>query len=606
MTTTRPDAAPAPSGDALDASTVCEAFQITAAQRPDDVALRTIGDAVSITWGEYAARVREIAAGLAALGLKRGDTFACMLVNRPEFHLVDAAAMHLGATSFSIYNTSSPEQIAYLFGDAEPRILVTEAQYLDRIRESGAALEHIVLVDGQADGVLTLDELVARGNADSASAFDFEATWRAVGPDDVLTLIYTSGTTGPPKGVELTHSNLIAMLRELRKVLQPESDDDLISFLPHAHIADRGVVHYASQVLGWKLTDCPDPKQLLPHLIDARPRVWGGVPRIFEKLKAALEAGFAAEQDEQKRGALEQALALGREKVALEQAAQPVPDELAARCAQMDELVFSGIRAQLGLDRARISVVGAAATSREVMEFFAAIGLPICEVWGMSETTAIATINPPGAQRFGTVGKPLPGVDVKLDDDGEILVKGPIVMRGYRNLPDKTRETFNDDGYLRTGDIGQWTDEGYLKLIDRKKELIINAAGKNMSPANIESTLKSASPLIGQAVCVGDARPYNVALIVLDPDVAPAVAAKLGAEGASLEQLAGDERVRGLVADAVEQANARLSRVEQIKKFTLLPAEWQPGGDELTPTMKLKRKPIAAKYADDIEALYAP
>jgi long-subunit acyl-CoA synthetase (AMP-forming) len=603
MTTTRPDPGAAPSGEALAASTVCEAFQITAAQRPDDVALRTIGDAVSITWGEYAARVRKLAAGLAALGLKRGDTFACMLVNRPEFHLVDVAAMHLGATAFSIYNSSSPEQIAYLFGDAEPRILVTEAQYLDRIRESGAALERVVLVDGEADGVLTFDRLIGAG--ESNAEFDFDAAWRAVGADDVLTLIYTSGTTGPPKGVELTHSNLMSMLRGLRQVIEPESDDDLISFLPHAHIADRGVVHYASQVLGWKITDCPDPKQLLPHLIDARPRVWGGVPRIFEKLKAALEAGFAAEQDEHRRTAVQNALALGREKVRLEQTAQPVPDELAARWARMDELIFAGIRRQLGLDRARISVVGAAATSPEVMEFFAAIGLPVCEVWGMSETSAIATINPPGAQRYGTVGTPLPGVDVKLDDDGEILVKGPIVMRGYRNLPDKTEETFTDDGYLRTGDIGQWTDEGYLKLIDRKKELIINAAGKNMSPANIESTLKSASPLIGQAVCIGDARPYNVALIVLDPDVAPAVAAKLGAAGASLEQLARDERVRGLVAEAVEQANARLSRVEQIKRFTLLAAEWLPGGDELTPTMKLKRKPIAAKYADEIEALYA-
>jgi long-chain acyl-CoA synthetase len=223
----------------------------------------------------------------------------------------------------------------------------------------------------------------------------------------------------------------------------------------------------------------------------------------------------------------------------------------------------------------------------------------------MSETSAIATMNPPSKPRFGTVGPPIPGTEVKLDDDGEILVRGPIVMRGYRNLPDKTAETFTDDGWLRTGDIGAWTDEGYLKLIDRKKELIINAAGKNMSPANIEATLKSASPLIGQAMCIGDARPYNVALIVLDPDMAPFAAQKVGMEGASLEDLAGDERVRGLIGAAVEEANARLSRVEQIKKFALLPAEWMPGGDELTPTMKLKRKPIAAKYEQEIEKLYA-
>ena len=585
---------------ALQASTVCEAFQIAAAERPDDVALRTLGGEVSLTWGEYGDRVRKLTAGLARLGLKRGDTFACMLTNRPEFHVVDAAAMHVGATSFSIYNTSSPEQIAYLFGDAAPSIVVTEMQFLDRIKESGAALETIVLVDGDDPGAISLDELADRGDP----SFDFDAAWRAVQPEDVLTLIYTSGTTGPPKGVELTHANLMAMLRSLRQVMDPGHAPSVISFLPHAHIADRGVLHYGSQVMGYTVTDCPDPKQLLPHLIDARPQVWGGVPRIWEKLKAALEAGFAAEQDEQKKAAVAQALEIGRRKVRLEQAGEPVPSELQQQWQQMDELVFSKIKGNLGLDRVRVSIVGAAPTPPEVMEFFAAIGVPICEVWGMSETSAIATMNPPGAQRFGTVGPPIPGAEIKLDDDGEILVRGPIVMRGYRNLPDKTRETFTDDGWLRTGDIGAWDENGYLKIVDRKKELIINAAGKNMSPANIEATLKSASPLIGQAVCIGDGRPYNVALIVLDPDVAPAVAAKIGAEGAPLEDLARDERVRGIVAQAVEQANAKLSRVEQIKKFTLLPAEWMPGGDELTPTMKLKRKPIGQKYADEIEALY--
>ena len=599
MTVTRPDATGF--ADALSAATVCEAFQITAQLHPDQTALRTLGGEITLTWAEYAQKVRTMAAGLTSLGLKRGDTFACMLVNRPEFHVIDAAAMHLGATSFSIYNTSSPEQIAYLFGDAAPSIVVTEMQFVDRIKGSGAQLEHIVLVDGEAEGAMTCDELAERGDP----AFDFEAAWRAVGADDVLTLIYTSGTTGPPKGVELTHDNQMSVTRSLRQVFDPGDGAQVISFLPHAHIADRGILHYGSQIMGYTVTDCPDAKQLLPHLIDARPDVWGGVPRIWEKLKAALEAGFAAEQDEQRKAGIQKALEIGRQKVRLEQAGEEVPAELQQQWEAMDAAVFSKIKAQLGLDRVRVSIVGAAPTPPEVMEFFSAIGLTICEVWGMSETSAIATMNPPGAQRFGTVGPPIPGTEIKLDEDGEILVRGPIVMRGYRNLPDKTKETFTDDGFLRTGDIGAWSDEGYLKIVDRKKELIINAAGKNMSPANIEATLKSASPVIGQAVCVGDARPYNVALIVLDPDVAPAVAAKLGMEGASLEDIARDERVRGLIGQAVEQANAKLSRVEQIKKFTLLPAEWMPGGDELTPTMKLKRKPIAEKYAQEIEQLYA-
>jgi long-chain acyl-CoA synthetase len=599
MTITKPE--PTGAGrDALNSGTVCQAFQVSAAQRPDTVALRTIGDGVVLTWAEYADKVRTMAAGLASLGLKRGDTFACMLVNRPEFHVFDAAAMHIGATSFSIYNTSSPEQIAYLFGDAAPRIVVTEMQYVERIRESGAAPEHMVIVDGEAEGAMTCDELAERGDP----SFDFDAAWRAVEPDDVLTLIYTSGTTGPPKGVELTHRNLMSMMRSLREVFDPGPAAKVISFLPHAHIADRGVLHYGSQIMGYTVTDCPDPKQLLPHLIDTRPEVWGGVPRIWEKLKAALEAGFAAEQDEAKRDAVQKALEVGRQKVRLEQAGEPVPDDLEQQWQAMHDSVFAGIKGMLGLDHVRVSIVGAAPTPPEVMEFFAAIGLPICEVWGMSETSAIATMNPPGAQRFGTVGPPIPDVDIKLDTDGEILVHGPIVMPGYRNLPEKTAEAFTDDGWLRTGDIGELTEDGYLRIVDRKKELIINAAGKNMSPANIEATLKSANPLIGQAVCIGDARPYNVALIVLDPDVAPVAAAKLGMEGASLEDIARDDRVRGLIEQAVAQANEKLSRVEQIKKFALLPTEWLPGGDELTPTMKLKRKPIAAKYEAEIEALY--
>src|SRR3954451_18153824 len=599
MTITTPDASGA--ADSLQAPTVCQAFQMTAARRPSDTALRTLGGEVSLTWAEYADKVRVMAAGLAALGLKRGDTFACMLVNRPEFHVFDAAATHLGATSFSIYNTSSPEQIAYLFGDAAPRIVVTEMQYLDRIRESGAALDHVVLVDGEAEGAMTSDELAERGDP----AFDFEAAWRAVQGDDVLTLIYTSGTTGPPKGVELTHDNQMSVARSLRQVFDPGPGAPVISFLPHAHIAGRGVLHYGSQIMGYTVTDCPDPKQVIAHLLDARPEFWGGVPRIWEKLKAALEAGFAAEQDEAKRAGVQKALEVGRRKVRLEQAGEPVPAELQQQWQAMHDAVFSKIKAMLGLDRVRLSMVGAAPTPPEVMEFFAAIGLPICEVWGMSETSAIATMNPPEAPRFGTVGPPIPGVEIELDDDGEILVRGPIVMRGYRNLPEKTAEAFAGDGWLRTGDIGQWSDDGYLRIVDRKKELIINAAGKNMSPANIEATLKSASPLIGQAVCVGDARPYNVALIVLDPDVAPVAAAQMGLEGSSLDEIARDDRVRGVISQAVEQANAKLSRVEQIKKFTVLPAEWMPGGDELTPTLKLKRKPIAANYEREIEQLYA-
>jgi long-subunit acyl-CoA synthetase (AMP-forming) len=272
---------------------------------------------------------------------------------------------------------------------------------------------------------------------------------------------------------------------------------------------------------------------------------------------------------------------------------------------QADERVYSKIRAKLGLERCEWYMIGAAPCPLAVLEFFAAIGIPICEVWGMSETASIATLVPRDALRLGTVGPPIPGVEIRLADDGEVLVRGDTVMAGYRGQPEKTAETIDSDGWLHTGDVGAFDDAGYLKIVDRKKELIINAAGKNMSPVNIEQQLKQGSPLIGQAVAIGDARPYNVALIVLDPDAAAAFAAQHGLPDASVAALAGDERVLAEVSAGVERANSHLSRVEQIKRFKVLPTDWAPAGDELTPTMKLKRRSITSKYAAEIDALYA-
>ena len=281
-----------------------------------------------------------------------------------------------------------------------------------------------------------------------------------------------------------------------------------------------------------------------------------------------------------------------------------MPEELAAAVAEADAKMFSGLRAMLGLDEIEAVNVGAAPTPREVLVFFHAIGIELAELWGMSETCGSGCCNPPGKVRIGTVGPPAPGVEIKLGEDGEVLMRSAVVMTGYRNLPDRTAEALDADGWLHTGDIGEFDEEGYLRIVDRKKELIISAAGKNMSPANIESTLKGSSPLIGQACAIGDGRPYNTALIVLDADFAPAWAAKQGREGASLEDLASDEGMRAAVQEGVDAANAKLARVEGIKKFTIVRGDWAPGGDELTPTMKLKRKPIAEKYADVIESMY--
>jgi long-chain acyl-CoA synthetase len=600
--TTRPQAGRQPR--ALDAATMCEAFQITATERPDQVALRTIGDGVSLTFGEYASRVRALAGGLHALTVRPGDTVGLLLSNRPEFHLVDAAAMHLGATPFSIYNTSSPEQIAFLLEDAGNRVLVVETALLDRARaaiEQGGCVEHLVVVDGVRDGALTLAEVE---DADPRGGFDFEAAWRAVRPEDILTLIYTSGTTGPPKGVQLTHANELAECRGIDAVGHPTPGGSVVSFLPHAHIADRGLSHYGQMAWGHTVTCCPEVTQVFAHIADCRPTFFGGVPRVWEKLWAALEAGIEAEPDEARRAATKQALELGLRKVRLEQRGEPVPDDLAQAYARAEEAVFSKIRARLGLDRAEWYMTGAAPSPLEMLEFFAAIGIPICEVWGMSETASVATLNPPDGIRLGTVGPPIPAVEIRLADDGEILARGETLMAGYRNQPERTAETIDADGWLHTGDIGEFDDAGFLKIIDRKKELIINAAGKNMSPANIEQQLKQGSPLIGQAIAIGDRRPYNVALIVLDPDASQAFAQRHGLADASPGAMAEEAGVLEEVRAGVERANSHLSRVEQIKRFKVLACDWPPAGDELTPTMKLKRKPIHEKYAAEIEALY--
>jgi long-subunit acyl-CoA synthetase (AMP-forming) len=572
---------------------MCEAFQVTAQEWADSPALRLKDVDYEASWRDYAETVRRRAAGLAALGVKRGDTVGFMMVNRPALHLTDCAAMHLGATCFSVYNTSSPEQVEYVVKDAGNRVIVTEQAFLDTVlaaRERVESLEHVLVIDGEApEGTISLAELEATGDP----GFDFEAAWRAVEPDDVLCLIYTSGTTGPPKGVQLTHANMVAVWRACDSVQETEPGGRMISFLPSAHIADRWAGLYAQMFYGNCVFCCPDPRQMVAYSIEVKPTVWGGVPRIWEKLKAAIEIGIAAEADEEKREATVAAIELGRRR-ARAQMDGGVTAELEAEWKRTDEQVLSKIRALLGLDQVESFVVGAAPTPPEVLEFFLALGIEIRETWGMSETSAITTLNPPGRARVGTVGPPIPNTEVKLAEDGEVMVRGPQVMLGYRNLPEKTAEAFSEDGWLLTGDIGELDEHGYLRIVDRKKELIINAAGKNMSPANIEAKLKAASTLIAHAVAIGDNRPYNVALIALDPE-------SLAARGASPD----DPAVTEEIGEAVEGANARLSRVEQIKRYKLLSGEWAPGGEELTPTMKLKRRPIERKYEAEIEALYA-
>ncbi|MHB8492870.1 MAG: AMP-dependent synthetase/ligase [Solirubrobacteraceae bacterium] len=578
------------------------AFLATAARLATDPAVKDPERGVELSWHDLERRSAAVAGGLAHLGIGRGDTVALLHSNRHEMYICDLGAVALGAVPFSVYPTSSAEQIAQQLADAGATVAIAEQAFLERLaagRASMPALERIVVMDG-AGADMSLAELEALGEG-----FDARVAAKTVGPHDLLTLIYTSGTTGPPKGVQLTHGNLMGLVGSMRRVVPlPDRGARVISWLPAAHIAERGAHYYLPVIHGVSVTICPEPTRVVEFLGRVRPNWFFAVPRIWEKLRAAMEAGMAGLPDGEREPAQE-AVAAAVRKVRLEQAGEPVPEDLAAAVRAADERLFAKLRAQLGLDEALAVNVGAAPTSREVLEFFHAVGIPLAELWGLSETCGLVTSNAPGEIRLGTVGRPLPGFDVRIAADGEVLVRGVGVMAGYRNLPEQTAAVLDHEGWLATGDIGELDTEGYLRIVDRKKELIINAAGKNMSPAEIEGKLKAATPLIGHVVAIGDGRPYNVALIVLDPEYAGVWAQGQGIADTSLAALSTDQRLRSAVQQAVDRANERMARPEQIKRFAMLGDDWQPSGEELTPTMKLRRRPIEGRYAREIEAMYA-
>ncbi|WP_067821785.1 AMP-dependent synthetase/ligase [Nocardia inohanensis] len=585
-----------------------EAFQADVARYPDEVALRTLGGAVAITWREYGDRVRAIATGLAARGIGRGDTVALMMTNRPEFHLCDTAILHTGATPFSVYNTNPVDLLVYQFGNAGNKAIICEAQFAPKVLEAveqaaaqGIVVEHVICVDETPAGCVSLAEIEATENA----GFDFESAWRAVDPEDLLTIVYTSGTTGPPKGVELTHTNFFENARVVAEFGGGTADDRVISYLPDAHAANRWLAHYLSILTGGQITTCPDLKQVAAALTEVHPTVFLGVPRVWVKVKAALEERFAADPSPLKRRLIAWAIDTGRARAraASDGRAQGLLPTLRYRLA--DRLVLSTVREQLGLDKIRIAVTGSAPIPKDTHEFFLGLGLPLCEGYGMTECTAGATMDRPARIKIGTVGTAFPGTEVRIADDGEVLVRGKSVMRGYRNAPDKTAETVDADGWLHTGDIGELDAEGFLKIVDRKKELIISAHGKNMSPTNIENTVTENTPLAGTVVAIGEGRPYNTALICLDPDLAAGFAERHQLPDRSIAALARHPAVLKSLQEGIDAANTKLSRVEQIKKFTVLTEVWNPGSECLTATGKLRRKPIANAYADTIEALYS-
>ena len=595
---------------AVSGKTVCTIFREAVATWGDRPALRWKEDGGwrSLTWREYRDEVAAVTLALRSLGFGPGQFGLIMARNTPEHVIADLGIVHAGGAAISVYNTLAPEQVEYVANHSEATVAFAEDEaFLEKflaIRASTPHLKHLILVHGEApDGVMTWESLMARGRElHAAEPKAFEELGRAVGPEDTVSLIYTSGTTGPPKGVVYSHNNILWTLESVQRfwAIEPQT---LVSYLPLAHVAERFTSQWRGIALGHEVWMCPDPNQLLPFLLESRPTFFVGVPRVWEKLMAGLQAGIAAEPDENKRKMVQGALAASISAYKLQHAGQPVPAELAAVVEQAAPL-FVLLRSKVGLDRCTTAITSTAPCRPEVHEFWGGLGMPLYEVWGMSELTGPATVVPMEDHQAPSIGKPMPGVEVRLGEDGELLVRGGNVMVGYYKEPGKTADMIDADGWVHSGDIAQPGPNGQFKIVDRKKELIITSAGKNISPANLESLAKS-SPIIGQAVAVGDARNFITVLVVLDPQVAPAWAKARGIEASGMAALAEHPAVIDEVRRALTAANTHLSRVEHFKRFTILPTEWSPESEELTPTMKLKRRVIYSKYEPQIEAMYS-
>jgi long-chain acyl-CoA synthetase len=599
----------------IEGRTLCDLLAEHAAGHGDAPAMswKREGAWQTLSWREVRERVAEAAMGLAGLGVGRGDFVAIMATNRPEHVLADQGAVHAGATPTTFYFTLAPEQIRYVAGHCEAKVAVLEDRDMlkrwQELRDGLPALRHLVVLDGAVEegdgpGVLGWDELVRRGReALAADRSGFEELRGRVGPEDHAALLYTSGTTGPPKGVLLTHRNLLYECTALYRMAELAAEGSSVSYLPMAHIAERVLSIYIPLNLRTHVWFCPEPTQAVEYVREARPTLFFGVPRVWEKVRAGIQAKLAAEENQRKRRIAQRAVETGLELVRRRQQGQAVPLGLRARHALLERLVLAKIRHAIGLDRCTFASSAASPLAVDVAEYFAALGLPLVEVYGMTETTGVATGNRPGKIKIGTVGPALAGVEVRLAGDGEVLVRGPVNTPGYFRQPEATAELIDTEGWLHTGDVGELDGDGYLKIVDRKKELIITSSGKNLSPANIEGLLKE-HPLIGQALVYGDDRPYVVALIVLDHELAPGWAARNGLGAADLAELAGHEQVLAEIQLAVDAANQHLARIEQVKRFEVLPVEWTAESEELTPTLKLRRRIIHAKYAERIDALY--
>ena len=601
---------------AIAGRTIVDAFAATVAEQGDRPAY---SDKIGVegpgwrtlTWHELRETGLDVAAALVDLGVHAGDRVAIMATNRLEHVLADLGALHAGATPISVYNTLSPDQVGYVAGHAEPAVAVLEnADHVARWSEALAAgaVRHVVVLDADAapDGALTWDQLLERGRATRAQhQAEIDRRCQDIDPDQPATVLYTSGTTGSPKGVVISHRNVLFEVESSSRTAGLDDAENIgVSYLPYAHIAERVLGIYIPLTQGAHVHLVGDPAQLVGALGEVRPTRFFGVPRVWEKIQTGIGGLLAMETDEAKRRAVADAMAVGLEYVESLQHGRETPSELQARYDAAEEAVLTPIKSMLGLDRVTWAGSASAPMPLETARFFAGLGFAIYDIYGMTETTGSVTGCGPGRFRLGTVGQAQPGIEMAIAEDGEILTRGPVNTSGYLRNPEATAGLVDDDGWVHTGDIGEIDEDGFVRVVDRKKEMIITSSGKNIAPSNIENLLKE-SPLVGHALAYGEARPYVVAILTLDPDVAPAVAAKLGLEHADLAELARAPEILAMVEQAVESANSRLSRPEQVKRWRLLPVEWTAESAELTPTLKLKRRVVHGNYAEVIEQLYA-
>jgi len=585
-------------------STLADLLPLSAERYGSAAAVRYKQDGkwVDRSFDEVLEVARSLSLGLIDLGVAKGDKVSILANTRPEWTYFDFAALSAGAVVVPIYQTNSPEECQYVLENSDAKVVVVEddeqMEKIREVRDQLPLLEHVVRMTGSSEDAISLDDLAARGAAREAS--EWEARWQSVTKEDICTFIYTSGTTGPPKGCIISHGNYRAMLDMVNETSVIEPGDVTYLYLPLAH-SFALLIQFGSYDLGTTIAYWErDPQQILPNLGELKPTYFPSVPRIFEKIYTAATSGM------EKAGGIKKAIfdwsiKVGEKMRSAERTGRKPGFLLRKQYEFADKQVLSKIRGLFG-GNLRLAVSGAAPISPEILRFFDAAGVLVLEGWGMTETSTAATISTPDDFKVGTIGKPFPGCEVKIAEDGEILVKGPNVFQGYYKNEEATRETIVD-GWLHTGDIGEIEPDGFIKITGRKKDIIITAGGKNITPANLENEIKQ-HPLVSQCVVVGDRKPYLVALVTLDPEDAVAYAKEHGLPE-DPEQLARNPEILKAIEAHVDTINEKFARVEQVKKVAILPRDLSQETGELTPTLKVKRAVVASKHEDEIEALYA-